>query len=113
MRLKKYLTEIDASVFKDMNKGVYKGKKFWSGVYSLRKNNIVSTTTYEEAEKNDFHHSFYIKDNLIKEIANGSALFFWVEFTGVLNADWHINIGDNKSRAVILKQIKKKIKIIK
>jgi len=113
MRLFKYLNEIDASTFKDMNKGVYKGKKFWSGVYSFRKNDIVSTTTYEEAEKNDFHHSFYIKPKLVKEIADGEAMFFWVDFTGKLNADWHINIGDNKSRAVILKKIKKKIKITK
>lgn len=113
MRLNKYLKEIDKSVFKDMNKGVYKGKKFWSGVYSLKTNDIISTTTYEEAENNDFHHSFYIKPPIVKKIADGEAIFFWVDFNGKLNADWHINIGDNKSRAGILKKIEKKIKITK
>jgi len=113
MRLKTYLIEIDDSTFKDMNKGVYKGKKFWSGVYSLRKKDVVQTATYELAKDNDFSHNFYIKPKYVKMIDDGSALFFWVDFNGKLNADWHINIGDNKSRAVILKQIERIIKITK
>lgn len=116
MKLKQYLIRLndaEDSQFKNMNKGVYKGKRFWSGVYDILSGNIISTSTYETAEDNDFHHTFYIPRPIVKKIANGEAIFFWVDFNGKLNADWHINLGNTKSLQSTLNKIKKKINVVK
>ena len=112
MRLKQYITEDDfgdPEMAKAQNRAIYKGQKFWAGVYSLVAHEIMTTTTYENAEKHDFHHSMYMPDDAVNAMAEEEAVFFWVigyDTSGVIknpkiNVDWHTNIAGFSERAVI------------
>ena len=38
----------------------WEGKPFWIGIFDALDGEIIDTWTYETAESNDFHHSFYM-----------------------------------------------------
>lgn len=117
MRLKQYITE-EVDMAKAQNRAIYKGKNFWAGVYSLVDDEIMTITTYENAEKHDFHHSMYMPDNAVNAMAAEEAVFFWVigfNTSGVvknpkINVEWHTNIAGFSENAVINK-IKRLIRI--
>ena len=41
------------------NRGLWKGRKFWSGSFCILDGIIEEVHTYERAQDYDFHHSYY------------------------------------------------------
>lgn len=57
-----------------------KGKRvFWSGSVSLIDGVIEEIHTYKEAQKADFHHSFYFSQAQIEKMDTGECAFFCVD----------------------------------
>ena len=70
------------------NIGSYKGKPFYIGVFDTRDGHILATYTYETAEDNDWHHSFYVADRYLEAIDNGEAALFWMNSDGSIETEW-------------------------
>ena len=88
------------------NGGIFKGRPFWSGSVNLLDGVIEEVHSYEDAEANDFHHSFYFSDPQIEKMANGENAFFWVDEDGEINGEWRTTIEDE-----IINRIKEQIEI--
>ena len=63
------------------------GKKFWIGCANTLDGYIEEVHTYEEAERSDFHHSFYFSPNMLEKISNEECMVFWVDEFGI-NGEW-------------------------
>jgi len=63
------------------------GKRFWIGIASVFDGEIEEVHTYEEAKRNDFHHSFYFSPNAVEKMDNEESMIFWVEEYGI-ESDW-------------------------
>jgi RNA:NAD 2'-phosphotransferase (TPT1/KptA family)/8-oxo-dGTP pyrophosphatase MutT (NUDIX family) len=68
------------------NRGLYKGKPFWSGIADVADGSIIEVHTYEEAERGDFHHSFYVSHSSQQMMREGDYAFFWIDEDGGRNA---------------------------
>lgn len=63
------------------------GKRFWIGAANVLDGYIEEIHTYEEAERNDFHHSFYFSPNMVEKISDEECMVFWVDEDGI-NDEW-------------------------
>ena len=45
-------------------------ERFWIGSVNVLDGEIEEVHTYEKAEENDFHHSFYFSDTQLQKIKN-------------------------------------------
>lgn len=82
---------------KDKNLATWKktGKKFWIGCVNILDGEIEEVHTYEEAKRNDFHHSFYFSPNMLEKIQDEECMVFWVDEFGI-NGEWtHGKIPQN------------------
>lgn len=87
------------------NKGKWKGKSFWIGAFDLIDGEILETHTFEEAESNDFHHTFYFRDKARNAIDEGRADVFTIE-DGKVKAGWKSDRPSRKIENRISDQIK-------
>lgn len=71
------------------NRAVLKktGERFWIGSVNVYDGEIEEVHTYEEAEKNDFHHSMYFSRSQVEKIDNEECMAFWVDARGI-NGEW-------------------------
>ena len=67
---------------------VYKGRRFWAGVFDAHDGYIREVHPYKRAKAADFHHSFYVSSQSQDAISQGDAGFFWVDPDGSVNTDW-------------------------
>lgn len=67
----------------DKNIGEIDGKRFWIGAVSLLDGEIEETYTYEQAEEQDFHHSFLVSEAQQERIRDGESVMFWIDDRGV------------------------------
>lgn len=63
------------------------GKRFWIGIASVYDGEIEEVHTYEEAKRNDFHHSFYFSPNALEKIDDETSMVFWVDEFGI-EGEW-------------------------
>lgn len=68
---------------------------------------IEEVYTYEEAENEDFHHSFYFSISQLEKIENEECMVFWVNNNGI-NGEWTHGIIPRN----IIHKINNQIKII-
>ena len=61
--------------------------EIWCGCASIYDGFIEETHTYEEAKKEDFHHSLYFSIEAAERINEGESIFFWIE-NGKLYTEW-------------------------
>lgn len=87
------------------NGGIFRGQPFWSGSVNLIDGIIEEVHTYEEAEANEFHHSFYFSDPQVEKMDEEENAFFWVE-NGEVYGTWRVDINDK-----IINRIKEQIQI--
>ena len=88
---------VETNKSNDKNHGVLKstGKKFWIGTVSVLDGRIEEVHTYEEAEKYDFHHSFYFSSSAREKIDEEESMVFWVDKYSI-NGEWtHGKISQN------------------
>lgn len=95
---------------KSYNTFSYNGKNAWSGAVSPLDGFIEETHPYSKASANDFHHSFYFSEPLVKKIDNGDSLFFFVDKDGNVEID-PIGRGSNYNKDFIKRQILNQIKV--
>ena len=74
------------------NKATFKGKKFWAGCVNMSDGTIEEVHTYEEAQRNDFHHSLYFSQRTIDGMRNNEMAFFCIGNKGEIEGDWRISI---------------------
>ena len=70
------------------NEATYRGKPFWIGSVNLTDGEIEEVHSYEEAEANGFHHTFYFSDPQLDKIDEDENGIFWVE-NGKVQGDWY------------------------
>jgi hypothetical protein len=105
--LYEYLEKGDKVMASGNNKnlGEYKGEKFWIGMADIIDGHIYEVHTYEEAQENDFHHTFYFSQESINKYNEESNVIFWVK-NGDIIIDWDIINENNLLKDLIKKQIK-------
>lgn len=86
------------------NSGKWRGKEFWIGAFDTRDGQVLETHTFEEAESNDFHHTFYFRDKARNAIDEGSADVFTVE-DGKVRTGWKQDRAPQRIENRILEQI--------
>lgn len=106
---KQFVNEnVDVNV-SDKNHGLLlkDNKRFWIGSVNMFDGEIEEVHTYEKAEFNDFHHSFYFSENQLEKIKTEECMVFWVDSDGI-HGEWtHGKIPRN-----ILYEINKQIKVV-
>lgn len=61
-----------------------KSSRVWCGSVNVLDGIIEETHTYEEARRQDFHHTFVFSEQQVEKIDSGDCLFFFLEPTGVV-----------------------------
>jgi hypothetical protein len=91
------------------NHGLLKktGERFWIGTVNVLDGEIEEVHTYEEAERNDFHHSLYFSQSQIDKIDNEECMVFWINSGGV-QGEWTHGVV---ARSIVGK-IKQQIEIV-
>lgn len=57
--------------------------RVWCGAVSILDGVIEEVHTYEEAKRQDFHHTFIFSEAMVEKIDTGECLFFSIEPNGV------------------------------
>ena len=78
----------------------------WCGCASPVDGFIEETHSYEEAQREDFHHSLYFSIEAAERISNGESTFFWIE-DGKLQTGWRNGEVSRKIREMIWENLKK------
>lgn len=63
----------------DKDGATWEDKEFWIGCASSIDGKIEEVHTFEEAEANDFHHSFYFSKEAQDRMKNGESEIFWID----------------------------------
>ena len=90
---------------------MFNGKGAWSGSVNPLDGVIEETHSYDEAQENDFHHSFYFSDSILDKMNSGDSLFFFVDKDGNIEID-PMERGDDRpfNEQFVIEQIRKQIK---
>lgn len=70
------------------NRGVWEGRRFWSGVADVADGSVIETHPYEEAERCDWHHSLYVSQPSQQMMREGAYAFFWIDKDGAVQVEW-------------------------
>lgn len=95
------------------NGAIFNGKEFWIGSVNNKDGTIEEVHTYEEAEQQDFHHSFYFSETQLGKISNDECSVFWVDDGEVKGEFWRNEgrepwiIGKIKEQIEMLSEPKK------
>lgn len=89
------------------NRGVWKGRSFWSGGFSTLDGEVLEVHKYEEAENSDFHHSTYFSRGTVELMSDEEAAFFWVDGGGI-ETDWCEGVASPE----ILRRLKEQVRIV-
>lgn len=60
----------------------FNGKGAWAGAVNSLDGTIEETHSYQEAQDNDFHHSYYFTDPMLEKMDRGENLFFFIDSDG-------------------------------
>ena len=88
------------------NGALYHNKPFWCGSVSLLDGEIEEVHTFEEAEYEDFHHTFIFSPQQVEKINNDENAVFWID-DGKIQGTWRVNVPQD-----IINKIKKQITIL-
>ena len=70
------------------NHHTWKGRPAWVAVVDILDNEVLGTVSYEDAENQGFHHSFYLSPRLYESVESGNAEVFvdngngWEDMSG-------------------------------
>jgi hypothetical protein len=70
------------------NPGTHNGKPFWIGMYNPLDGWIEEAHTYEEAQANDFHHSFTFSQTALDHEKAGDWRIFWINRDNEIEVEW-------------------------
>jgi hypothetical protein len=80
------------------------GKKFWIGSVNVLDGQIEEVHTYQAAERNDFHHSYYFSIAQQEKMSDGVSVVFWIDQGGDIESAEDLPVK-------LTNQIHKQIKI--
>lgn len=59
------------------------GKPAWAVVVDNTDHTVLGTVRYKKAQDSDFHHNFYLPENLARKVSDGEATVAWADERGI------------------------------